>query len=72
MHVRGTRRTGRAAGVHGKRAGGVRCARCMRGRAGRTAGMRGRTGTGLCARLDARARAATGALFTGDHVLHPK
>ncbi|PKI72129.1 hypothetical protein CRG98_007516 [Punica granatum] len=41
IHIRGARRSGRAAGVHGKRAGGVRSP-------GRAAGER------LCAQLDAR------------------
>ncbi|OWM64318.1 hypothetical protein CDL15_Pgr014108 [Punica granatum] len=63
MHVRGARRTGRAAGVHGRRAGGVR-------RAGLAAGVRYERGARLCA--GALERVATGALLTREHVLHPE
>ncbi|PKI37896.1 hypothetical protein CRG98_041710 [Punica granatum] len=64
MHVRGARRTGLAAGVHGRRAGRVGR------RAGRTgsrryaASARGRVGVLVCA--------ATSVLFTREHILHLK
>ncbi|PKI33073.1 hypothetical protein CRG98_046536 [Punica granatum] len=61
MHVRGARRTGRAAGAHGRHAGSVR-------RAGRTSvlGQQARAVAGV------RVCAAMGVLFAREHVLHPK
>ncbi|PKI45030.1 hypothetical protein CRG98_034579 [Punica granatum] len=58
MHVRGARRTGRAAGVHGRRAGGVRWARRAADVRGHAAGHAGVCGYGCT--VHSRARPSPG------------
>ncbi|OWM77821.1 hypothetical protein CDL15_Pgr004515 [Punica granatum] len=64
MHVRGARRMGRAVGVHGRRAGGVR-------RAGRATDVRGHAvrvavlGRGVCVAVRGHAARRAGVLASG-------
>ncbi|PKI30791.1 hypothetical protein CRG98_048818, partial [Punica granatum] len=62
MHIRGARRTRRAAGVHGRRVGARAGARGSR--AGARACVGGKRERG---RLGVRVCAATGVLFTREH-----
>ncbi|OWM87062.1 hypothetical protein CDL15_Pgr017647 [Punica granatum] len=79
MHVQAM--MGARLGVRERTGGALECTGGAREASGARAGARGArlyAGTRLCERLDtweasgARERAATGALFTREHVLHPE